>query len=68
MGVGPRDPQNAGVVSGAPIGFFEDIGGSHIKKFSFSDMDLTVTEIMQKIDPAIKNNNITHWSTDGCYM
>ena len=48
--------------------FLEDIGRcGHIKRLDFSHRN-DLNGIMHKLEPAIKNNNITHWSTDGCYM
>ena len=47
--------------------FFEDLGMcKHIKKMNFAATDLD--EIIYKLGPAMKNNNITHWSVDECYM
>ena len=47
--------------------FFEDLGMcNHIKKMNFAATDLD--EIIYKLGPAMKNNKITHWSVDECYM
>ena len=45
--------------------FFEDLGRcSHIKKMNFVETDLA--DFIYKLSPAIKSNNITHWSMEGC--
>ena len=45
--------------------FFEDLGKcDHIKKMDFSYVHLA--EIIGKLGPALKNNNITHWSLEVC--
>lgn len=48
--------------------FFEDIGKcNRIRKLHFFGRN-DLTEIMRKLDPAIKNNNIKHWSSEGCHL
>ena len=47
--------------------FFEDLGlCNHIKKMDFAAINLD--EIIYKLGPAMKNNNITHWSMEGCQL
>ena len=46
--------------------FFEDLGiCNRIRKLNF-DSSNDLTEIIRKLEPVIKNNNITHWSSDAC--
>ena len=47
--------------------FFGDLGlCNHIEKMNFIGIDLN--EIIYKLGPAIKSNNITHWSMKECYI
>ena len=47
--------------------FFEDLGTcSLIETFFLIFTDLT--EIIHKLGPVMKNNDITHWYMDGCYL
>ena len=48
--------------------FFEDLGKCNQIRKLYLVWRNDLTEIMHKLDPAIKNNNITHWSSDGCYL
>ncbi|EJK45657.1 hypothetical protein THAOC_35718 [Thalassiosira oceanica] len=48
--------------------FFEAIGKcNRIRKLEFLLLN-DLIEIMHKLHPAIKNNSITHWSSDECYL
>ena len=51
--------------------FFEDLGKcNRIRKVYFENFGwrIDLNEIMHKLDPTNRNNNITHWSSDGCYL
>ena len=46
--------------------FFEDLGKcNRIRKLNFDSRN-DLAEIMRKLEPVIRNNNITHWSSDAC--
>ena len=47
--------------------FFENLGRcNHIEKMRFDDTDLA--GFIYKLGPVMKNNNITQWTSDGCFL
>ena len=47
--------------------FFENLGRcNHIEKMRFDDTDLA--GLIYKLGPVMKNNNITQWTSDGCFL
>jgi len=48
--------------------FFQDLGKcNRIEKVS-TGWKNDLTEVLQKLGPTLKNNNITHWTVEGCYL
>ena len=48
--------------------FFDDIGKcNRMKKWTFMSIN-DLTEILHKLGPAMKNNNMTHWYLENCHL